>query len=110
MRNTRYVTIWSTALAYAHGEVDFRSHDGLYALLQAEDADRKADVSAEGTAATQDDVVSHASRDNPRTLRRSSRPKQSAAVGSLAAEIECHIDDPQDIMNINVFRNYPQVF
>ncbi|KAJ9095568.1 hypothetical protein QFC20_006615 [Naganishia adeliensis] len=109
-RSRRILVLTGAGISTSCGIPDFRSTDGLYALLQAEDAERKADASAEGTAATPDDVVSETTRDNSRTLRRSSRSKNNAAVGSLAAEIEYHIDDPQDIMNINVFRTHPQVF
>lgn len=91
-------------------ELDFRSPDGLYALLQAEDAEKKANVSWQGTADTPDDMGPDTARDNSRTLRRSSRSSTKAAVESLTSKIEYHIDDPQDIMNINVFRSDPQVF
>jgi hypothetical protein len=91
-------------------ELDFRSHDGLYDLLQAEDRGRKNNASTRVVDVEQGDVVSNTIRHNSKTLRRSSRSKTKVAASSLTSEIEYFVDDPQDIMNINVFRSDPQVF
>lgn len=89
--------------------VDFRSQDGLYALLQAEHEGSKGDVVTEHRVAAED-VVVKGSSDVSARLRRSSRSRKKTPTSSVSSQSTYHIDDPQDIMNINVFRNHPQVF
>jgi hypothetical protein len=89
--------------------VDFRSEDGLYALLQAEGAGSTGDVVTEHRVAAEDGVV-HGNADDSARPRRSGRSRKKTPSSSVSSKSTYHIDDPQDIMNINVFRNHPQVF
>jgi NAD-dependent SIR2 family protein deacetylase len=77
---------------------DFRSQDGLYALLNQEN-DEQTPISA---ATTTESV-----NEDTQTRRRSSRTKP---VHRKQSGAEHHLADPQEIFDINVFRSHPQVF
>lgn len=101
MWHTRYVPSYVIIVVIiALFAKDFRSQDGLYALLNLEN-DEPTQVPA-GTA-------SESVNEDTQTRRRSSRTKASPAHRAHAHS-EHHLVDPQEIFDINVFRSYPQVF
>ncbi|KAI5448898.1 NAD-dependent histone deacetylase sir2 [Naganishia albida] len=109
IRNSQRILVLTGAgISTSCGIPDFRSHDGLYALVQAGDLANSQDVVTEPGAPEQGAAVDGRTDDSA-ALRRSSRSRKRGSTANFA-ELTYHVDDPQDIMNINVFRSHPQVF
>lgn len=90
--------------------IDFRSHDGLYALLAAEDSGIDETVSPKPAPAAEEGVIVNDGGEESRTVRRSSRLNSTTTARYHVRDSPYRIADPQEIVDINVFRAHPQIF
>ena len=87
---------------------DFRSRDGLYALLNRGDDEALASrVDAAGDA--QAESEKETGKEEQYVKRRSSRIRTTSAR-RVQFDAELQIADPQEIFDINIFRSDPQIF